>query len=271
MDDEPPGGSQPHCSRRPCSPAWPCPVRPPPRRPDMARPSQRCAPPRPASRAWSRREGRLWPAAGAGAAPRVHLVVRRHGRDGLPLHQRQPARHDGRSDQARSARLRARRRTASSTSSRSKTSSSRRRGSPRTAPTMPRLFGEMFMATGEPNRYAIPAFFSLHLWLYQDEPGGPVHAVQPDGVVRAAETASAVAPSQRPAPTRPGRAIAFACRSVAEQVHQPPDLTQPRQATCSCRAPTGPVVRRAAGPSRPTVVRPGTIDPSTRRRRRPRP
>jgi hypothetical protein len=38
--------------------------------------------------------------------------------------------------------------------------------------TMPELFGEMFMATGFPNRYDIPAFFSLHVWLYQSNPSG---------------------------------------------------------------------------------------------------
>jgi hypothetical protein len=37
---------------------------------------------------------------------------------------------------------------------------------------MPELFGEMFMATGFPNRYDIPAFFSLHVWLYQSNPSG---------------------------------------------------------------------------------------------------
>ena len=37
---------------------------------------------------------------------------------------------------------------------------------------MPTLFGQMFMATGDPNRYAIPAFFSLHLWLWKDNPSG---------------------------------------------------------------------------------------------------
>ncbi len=37
---------------------------------------------------------------------------------------------------------------------------------------MPTLFGQMFMSTGEPNRYQIPAFFSLHLWLWQDNPAG---------------------------------------------------------------------------------------------------
>ena len=40
------------------------------------------------------------------------------------------------------------------------------------AGTMPKLFGQMFMATGFPNRYAIPAFFSLHVWLYKHNPAG---------------------------------------------------------------------------------------------------
>ncbi len=38
--------------------------------------------------------------------------------------------------------------------------------------TMPSLFGQMFMATGDNNRFDIPAFFSLHLWLWNDNPAG---------------------------------------------------------------------------------------------------
>lgn len=37
---------------------------------------------------------------------------------------------------------------------------------------MPSLFHQMFMATGDPNRYQIPAFFSLHVWLYKHNPSG---------------------------------------------------------------------------------------------------
>jgi hypothetical protein len=37
---------------------------------------------------------------------------------------------------------------------------------------MPSLFHQMFMATGEPNRFEIPAFFSLHVWLYKHNPSG---------------------------------------------------------------------------------------------------
>ena len=37
---------------------------------------------------------------------------------------------------------------------------------------MPTLFGQMFMATGDNNRYDIPAFFSLHVWLWKHNPSG---------------------------------------------------------------------------------------------------
>ena len=37
---------------------------------------------------------------------------------------------------------------------------------------MPMLFGQMFMATGDHNRFDIPAFFSLHVWLYRHNPSG---------------------------------------------------------------------------------------------------
>ena len=36
----------------------------------------------------------------------------------------------------------------------------------------PMLFGEMFMATPEPNRYEIPAFFALHAWIWEENPAG---------------------------------------------------------------------------------------------------
>ena len=37
---------------------------------------------------------------------------------------------------------------------------------------MPKLFGQTFMATGFPNRFDIPAFFSLHVWLFKSNPNG---------------------------------------------------------------------------------------------------
>lgn len=38
--------------------------------------------------------------------------------------------------------------------------------------TKPSLFGEDFMETPAPNRYEIPAFYALHVWLYRYNPAG---------------------------------------------------------------------------------------------------
>jgi hypothetical protein len=38
----------------------------------------------------------------------------------------------------------------------------------------------MFMSTGEANRYQIPAFYSLHVWLWQTNPSGTFAAFNPD-------------------------------------------------------------------------------------------
>ena len=92
---------------------------------------------------------------------------------------------------------------------------------------MPSLFGEMFMATGEPNRYDIPAFFSLHLWLYQDNPAGLFTPFNP--------TVSCRGRDGRDRPRgRPGRSqrsrdrrdrIRVLDRPCRQQVHQPSGLT----------------------------------------------
>src|SRR3954464_12342546 len=37
---------------------------------------------------------------------------------------------------------------------------------------VPSLFGEKFMLTPEGNRFAIPAFYSLHVWIYKQNPAG---------------------------------------------------------------------------------------------------
>lgn len=37
---------------------------------------------------------------------------------------------------------------------------------------MPKLFGQEFMETGAPNRYEIPAFYALHVWLWKYNPAG---------------------------------------------------------------------------------------------------
>lgn len=36
----------------------------------------------------------------------------------------------------------------------------------------PMLFGQMFMLTTAPNRYGIPAFYSLHAWIWKHNPSG---------------------------------------------------------------------------------------------------
>jgi hypothetical protein len=36
----------------------------------------------------------------------------------------------------------------------------------------PELFGEKFMTTNAPNRFGIPAFYSLHTWIYKRNPAG---------------------------------------------------------------------------------------------------
>jgi hypothetical protein len=80
---------------------------------------------------------------------------------------------------------------------------------------MPELFGQMFMATGSPNRYAIPAFFALHVWLYQPNPNGMFENFNPtvscDGAAAAAtsRTTASVDVAARLAVAPTGR---FACR-----------------------------------------------------------
>jgi hypothetical protein len=36
----------------------------------------------------------------------------------------------------------------------------------------PMLFGQMFMETGAPNRYEIPAFYARHAWIWEPNPDG---------------------------------------------------------------------------------------------------
>jgi hypothetical protein len=39
-------------------------------------------------------------------------------------------------------------------------------------PATPNLFGQDFHLTGEPNRYGLPPFYALHVWLWQPNPRG---------------------------------------------------------------------------------------------------
>lgn len=36
----------------------------------------------------------------------------------------------------------------------------------------PKLFGQTFMLTTAPNRYGLPAFYSLHVWIWKHNPSG---------------------------------------------------------------------------------------------------
>lgn len=44
----------------------------------------------------------------------------------------------------------------------------------------PTLFGHTFDATPDGNRYEIPAFYSLHVWLWKDNPDGLFAPMNPD-------------------------------------------------------------------------------------------
>jgi hypothetical protein len=36
----------------------------------------------------------------------------------------------------------------------------------------PMLFGQMFMLTTAPNRFGLPPFYSLHAWVWKNNPSG---------------------------------------------------------------------------------------------------
>jgi hypothetical protein len=44
----------------------------------------------------------------------------------------------------------------------------------------PSLFGETFALTGADNRYGLPAFYSLHAWIYKDNPSGMFSMYNPN-------------------------------------------------------------------------------------------
>jgi hypothetical protein len=44
----------------------------------------------------------------------------------------------------------------------------------------PKLFGQQFMLTPEGNRFGLPAFYSLHAWLWQANPAGSFAMWNPD-------------------------------------------------------------------------------------------
>jgi len=58
--------------------------------------------------------------------------------------------------------------------------------------TSPELFGETFMLTQAGNRYGLPAFYSLHAWVWERNPRGPLSMWNP----RVSCPAKAAAPVQ---------------------------------------------------------------------------
>jgi hypothetical protein len=44
----------------------------------------------------------------------------------------------------------------------------------------PSLFGQRFNLTKAPNRYGLPAFYSLHVWAFKDNPAGRFSMWNPD-------------------------------------------------------------------------------------------
>jgi len=62
----------------------------------------------------------------------------------------------------------------------------------------PMLFDQMFMLVEEPNRYELPSFYALHVWIWKDNPSGLYDNFNPDVICPAAGTApntAVVAPS----------------------------------------------------------------------------
>ena len=44
----------------------------------------------------------------------------------------------------------------------------------------PSLFGQEFMVTPDPNRFGLPAFYSLHAWIWKHNPAGTFAMWNPD-------------------------------------------------------------------------------------------
>jgi hypothetical protein len=47
-------------------------------------------------------------------------------------------------------------------------------------PDPPSLFGQEFMVTPDPNRFGLPAFYSLHAWIWKHNPAGMFAMWNPD-------------------------------------------------------------------------------------------
>jgi hypothetical protein len=80
---------------------------------------------------------------------------------------------------------------------------------------LPNLFGMDFMETGFPNRYAIPAFYSLHVWLWQFNPSGLFAPFNPrvscDGAAGSASAGSSTASLAAAARLAAAKGIQYDC------------------------------------------------------------
>ena len=61
----------------------------------------------------------------------------------------------------------------------------------------PQLMGQLFHLFDAPNRFGLPAFYTLHVWAWKDNPTGTLRELAPERVVRRRSAATA-----RPAPAR---------------------------------------------------------------------
>ena len=119
---------------------------------------------------------------------------------------------------------------------------------------MPTLFHQMFMATGEPNRYDIPAFFALHLWLWKHNPSGLFAPFNPRV---SCDPGSGLHRHQGDDASRPSSDQATYACSMPSGVHvdQPVDLTD-RRPHPSRGSRIGPS-RRPCGSARRRAPHPG--------------
>jgi len=67
-------------------------------------------------------------------------------------------------------------------------------------PTPPTLVGQVFHHTGSPNRYGLPAFYSLHVWAWRDNPNGGFADWNPKVTCEEYTAEAAVQPSRAASP-----------------------------------------------------------------------
>jgi hypothetical protein len=69
--------------------------------------------------------------------------------------------------------------------------------------SQPVLFGQPFMLTPDGNRFGLPAFYSLHAWIWKDNPTGMFSMWNPDVSCAAATMGARVHPATPASPSTP--------------------------------------------------------------------